>query len=622
MSQTSGQFKINQRLKGRLFVFIGLTISILLLYTSKLVEIQLIKGSEYNEKSQRVIRKVVALPAPRGEFYDRNYISPEKNTKIVSNKGTKTLIAIPSHFKKGELSKMVTRLEKTLNRKPGEILSRIDPQKVRSNDEIILIDNLEESEATLFADYFLAFPKFIIRQTISRYYNYGPLFSHITGYIGSPTRKEIHSGIKSYQKIGKSGLEKYYDQMLRGEDGEIVQLKTARGEIEEQQVFKKIKAGYDLILTIDKKMQEVLSKNFEDKVGGAIILHPASGEVLALVSKPDFDPNILISLNKSVRREHLKKVRKQKAELNRVISAKYPPASTFKPLVALTALDERRVDASQKYFCPGKFILKSSYKHLADTTFHDWHKHGDLDMVNAMAQSCNVYFFNLGYKIGAEPIINYARHFRLDKVSSIDLPGEISGFIPSSLWKQKHYNQRWFDGDTVNMSVGQGFVQTTVLGMANFYSALVNDGVVYKPHIVKKIASLSAGENGKTLENVRKKIFFSNPISKRSLNVVRQGLRAVATRGTARGLFNRKDIIPVAGKSGTVQTRSNFRKDSANQHAWFIAYGPFDGAIKDIIVVAVFVEKGRGGSVGAGPIALEIFKHYTKRIRKKTIHLY
>ncbi len=614
MAQSAQQFKLWQRLRSRLIAFTVFAVILLAIILARLVYLQLVRGEEFHEKSQRVIRKVVPLPAPRGEIFDRNYESREKATYLVSNRTTLDLIAIPSHFKGDELRRQAALLEKLLRMKPGAITDRILESRVKQNEEIILIENLSEAQHTVLADYYLNFSRFIIRQSIQRYYNMGAEMAHVTGYVGPPSRREIEAGIRSYQLVGKNGLEAYYDSLLRGEDGEIVQIKTASGDVEEQKVFKNFLPGNNLILTIDADLQKAAWQALGDKTGALIAIAPATGEVLALVSKPDFDPNILVSTEKEKRAAHLAQILEKKAELNRALSAKYPPASTFKPLVALAALEEKRVTEEQRYNCSGKFVLKSSYKGLPDSIFHDWARHGYLDMIQGIAQSCSVYFYELGYKIGAEPIIKYSRYFQLDKPTQIDLPAEIPGFVPSPTWKEKQFNSRWFDGDTVNLSIGQGFIETTLVAMTNFYVAIANEGVVYRPHLIKEIRF---AENDLIKESITPQVLYELPISRSSLAVIKKGLRAVAANGTARSVFNYSGLYPIAGKTGTVQTRSGDRFANTTQHAWFIGYGPFDGPPENMIVVGVFVERGIGGSVGAAPVARDVFLRHARKLQQR-----
>jgi penicillin-binding protein 2 len=617
MAQTLQQFQLRQRLDRRvtgLTIFTLVTMGILLL---RLVDLQLIRGEEFFEKSQRVIRRVVALTAPRGEMFARNYTSREKATYIVSNSSAVSLSVIPSHFpKKKELKDLVAKLERLLRYPAGSLTQKVADNKYKAHEEIILIENLKPEQTTVIADYYITFSKFIIRPMSRRFYNLGASAAHLTGYIGLPNQREIASGVRSYQYTGKNGLEAQYDTILRGEDGEIVQIKSATGDVEEQKVFRNFVPGNNLILTVDADLQMAAAKAMGDKTGGLIAIRPYTGEILAIVSKPDFDPNILIALDNPDRPAHIRTIQEQKAELNRAISTKYPPASTFKPLVALAGLEEKRLNKSDHYFCPGKFVLKSSYKGSPDAVFNDWARHGDNDLVGGIAQSCSVYFYEAGYRMGAEPMIKYSRYFHLGEKSQIDLPNEIAGFVPDGAWKEKTFNTRWFDGDTINLSIGQGFIETTLIGMIGFYSAIATGGTIYKPHLIKQVRF---AENDQVKFEMKPQIADQIPLSKSAVQTVREGLRAVTTRGTAASLFRMPGLIPVAGKTGTVQTRSGDRFNKASQHAWFIGYGPFDGEPKDMLVVGVIIERGIGGAVGAAPIARDVFLKYSQKLKAGTI---
>ncbi len=603
--KTTRGLKLKQRLERRLFFFLFIVTAYFSLLVVRLVDIQIFSGDRFYEKSQRVIRRVLPIKAPRGEVYDRHYKqSNPKENLIISSHTTINLVAVPSHFKKDDLIVKLGRLE-TLLRLPSDSLK----EKVRSaskarEKKVVLIEGLTERQHTIFADYYIEFANFIVEQSVQRKYNLGHIASHITGYIGAPSKKDIRTrGIKQYQRVGKNGVESYYDLDLRGEDGEMVQIKNAPGKIEEQKVLTNFKPGNNLILTIDNKMQSLASKIMGEKIGAIIAIRPSTGEILALVSKPDYDPNILISTNKEKKRSaHIKYMIKNKAELNRAISTKSPPASTFKPLVALAGLEEDRVSPSKVFHCSGKYILKSSYRGLADTTFFCWGTHGRNKLVSAIAHSCSSYFYQLGYHIGSEPILKYARYFKLDKPSGIDLPHEIFGFIPSPLWKEKTYRQRWFDGDTVNLSIGQGFIETTLISLSLVYSGLVMNGVIYRPHILKETRYV---ENDTIKQTIQPEIINELPLNRKNLQIIKEGLRGVTMYGTARGPFEK---MYVAGKTGTVQVRSDQRIDS-NQHAWFIGYGPYNQTPENTIVVGVFIEKGGGGIVSA-IIAQKLFRYW------------
>lgn len=612
MAQSRTEHLLLLRLQRRIIAFIVFILFSLLLLISRVVYLQALTGDDFYEKSQRVIRKIIPLPAPRGEMFDRHYHSRNDSVPLVSNITTINLIVIPSTFKENELLQKVHELEKLLGRKKNSLSKNVTAAKMRSNEEIILIEDISKEEMTLLSDYYLKFSKFILRESSMRYYNMESKLSHVTGYIGQPSQDDIKNGIRSYQAVGKNGLEIYYDPLLRGEDGEIVQLKTAKGG-EDQEILKNQIPGSTLVLTIDSQLQEIAWNSLGDKTGAVVVMKPVNGEILALVSKPDYNPNIMVSSEQKLRSQHIREIQKTRGEINRAISTKYPPASSFKPLVALAALEENRITPEQTYFCDGQFVVKASYAGLKDSVYHCYAKHGNLNLRSAIAQSCSSYFYELGYHMGAEPIIRYARYFRLDEKTGIDLPAEISGFVPSPLWKEKNIHMPWFDGDTINLSIGQGYISTTLMGMVNFYSAMINDGVIYRPHFIKEIRN---AQDDSVKEEIQPQVLYELPISASTLKTLRRALREVTISGTTKNVFRIPGIMPIAGKTGTAQVVS-FRFANASQHAWYIGYGPYNGNPKDIILVGVSVERGRGGSVGAAPVAADIFSHWSQRLRSK-----
>ncbi len=597
----------------RLSIVLVSIVLLFFLFVVRLVDLQLLQGEKYYQLSQRVIRTIVNLEAPRGEVFDRHYTTSKSESLLIKNIIKLQLSIIVSPSTLSQIMEQTSNLEHLLKSEPGSLLSKIKRIKNQTHKEykVVLIEDLQPKEHTIIADYYLNFPNFVVEHSIQRHYTYGSQASHITGYIGPPTKSDIKAGRSaSYQSIGKSGIEKYYDALLRGEDGEIIQIKTASGNVQEQQVFKDFYPGNNLVLTIDAKMQTVASRAMQDYVGALVVLHASTGEILAMVSKPDYDPNILISPGSKIRQQHLHKMKSQKSELNRAISTKMPPASTFKPLVALVALEENRIQPSKKYFCPGKFTLKSSYPGLPDTTFFCWARHGSNHLVSALAYSCNSYFYQLGYWLGAEPIIKYAKYFKLHETLGIDLPYEIPGFVPSSLWKEKHFKQRWFDGDTINLSIGQGFIQTTLIGMVSLYASIMNGGIMYKPHLLKEVRY---PDRDYVKTSIKPEVINELPLTKESIQIIREGLSGVVSYGSASKVFRKQDgtTIPILGKTGTVQIHSKKRHD-VNQHGWFIGYGPKDN-IQNAIVVGVFIEAGISGSYTAAPVSRKIFDYWFKK---------
>lgn len=607
---------LNTFLKKRIYVFLFIILAVFFVLLTRISYLQLVLGKSFYEDSQLVIHQTVNIPASRGEVYDRNYIMARKYP-LISNKIRKTLIAIPAHFEVGELFICVEQLELLFELEYGTLLRKIEKSSTHSYKKIELILNMTNGQVERFADYYLLFSKFILHKEIWRFYNEQSNVAHVTGYIGLPSAKDIQQGAQGDVLVGKNGLELIYNETLSGEDGEILQLKI-QNDSSGQVQLKSVKSGKSLILTIDILLQRAVVKAMQNYQGAVVVLRPKTGEILSLVSTPSYNPNLLLTRNKKKRGEHLRYMNKVEAELNRAIATKFPPASSFKTLVALAALEEGLIDFNKKSVCKGKFILKSQYSGFDDAVFYDWDVHGAMTLKNAIAYSCSSYFYNLGYQIGSEVIIKYARYFHLDQKMGIDLPGEITGVIPSNLWKEKVIGQRWYDGDTINLSIGQGFLETTLLSMTNFYSAIINNGVAYKPHLVKEIYRM--GTSDIFLDTIKKEVLYAIPLEKKNLNFIKEALMKTVTDGTAKWPFRRYALKNIAGKTGTVQTKSNNRLDNESQHAWFIGFGPTDKEKFYNIVVGIFIEWGRAGSVPAS-IAAQIFQHWDIRLKEKSVYL-
>jgi len=434
-----------------------------------------------------------------------------------------------------------------------------------------------------------------------RVYNYGRMFSHVVGYIGSisgPEYKDLkNKGYKNYQKVGKAGIEKEYDANLRGSDGFLRRIVDVRNRTEGEEIGSPPSAGNNFILALDYDIQKAAFEAMAAYTGAAVVLRPTNGEVLALVSKPDYDPNEIVSINNSDAVKILLDD-KEKPFLNRVMQTKYPPASTFKLLTAIAALETEKAYPALSFYCPGKYTLKG----YIDKDFYCYEVHGTSDLYQAIAKSCSVYFYQLGYRTGPTNIMKYASYFGLNEKNGIDIPGEIPGFIPTKQWKLKVFGQQWFDGDTVNLSIGQGFVTVTPLGIANFVCGIVNNGIVYRPTVLKEIRT---PDNKQVLRTAEKKKIREIPLSPMTIKTVEEGMRQSVLYGTSSQLRWLK--VPVAGKTGTAQTRSR-RLEKFSQHGWFAGYGPFQGDPEQSVVVVVFVEYGIAGAASAVPVAQRIFQ--------------
>lgn len=589
----------------RMYFFVAIVASVFLILILQLLNLQLLQGKEYKKKSRLNMENNIPIPASRGEIYDRNFNSLEKRAVIVSNRPSFNLSTIPASFPdKNRFNETLSNLSKLLKVEKSGILKEVKSHNPW--ERITLVEDVSFDAIVKIASHRNLFPFIDWEDAPVRVYTHKNMFSHAIGYIGSISREEYrkrrHTGYKHYQKVGKTGIEKQYDKILRGHDGYIRRIVDVRNRTEGEEIGLKPMAGNNLIMTIDFNVQKAAFDAIGERKGAVVVIKPSTGEVLTLVSKPDFDPNQVISKNnRRIIRDLY--ADKNRPFLNRTIQSRYPPASTFKLVTAIAALETEKSYPSKRYYCPGKFTLKG----YRDKDFYCYETHGGLDLYWGIAKSCSVYFYNLGYKIGPTSILKYADYFGLNQKSGIDIPGEVSSFIPTKKWKLRTFGQPWFDGDTVNLSIGQGFLNVTPIGMANFVAGIVNNGIVYRPHLIREVRS---PDNSRILSVIKKEKIREIPLSPLSLNAVKQGMRLGVTSGTSIRLRSLK--IQVAGKTGTAQTRSR-RKDDATQHAWFVGYGPYDSTPEDAVVVAIIVEYGVAGAATAVPVAERVFQALYKQ---------
>jgi len=621
MSESLTRFRLERKYRTRIFVFSGFIFAAGFVLLARLTDLQLVHGVTYRIQAKKFVSRQEFTRAPRGLIYDRNFTLDPQKSLLVKNYIYVDFVIYPSRFR--------NRASGLLYIKRFCMVMGVDCSKysralkksswnnlVRRNKPLVLINRLSRRERERLSDFNVIARKgrFISRHL--RYYVMGPALAHVTGYVGLPSRRELtRKKALSYQLIGKAGLEQVYDSQLRGADGVRIRHKI----IDAEEQIAVSAQGNNLVLTIDKNVQAAAYRALvkTKKRGVVIAIKAATGEILAMATTYTYDPNILSSGSGKIRSRHIRLIRKYKAFLNPAIQTKFPPGSTFKPLVALSALESQGrfpVNESTSFTCRGKWRLKSTLPGVPDSEYYCWEHggHGHPDLITAIAKSCSVYFYQLGYKIGPRRIINFSRAFGLDKKTGIDLPGEIAGFVPDDRWKRLHLSSRWYDGDTVNLSIGQGFLEVTPLENAVMFAALANRGKIYRPILVREIRE---PESNRVLRSFQSELIREVPVLPGNLELVQRGMREVFKRGTA-SYLNLKDL-PIAGKSGTVQTRS---KRNAVTHAWFVAYAPYGGKPEDIVVVSVFVEHGGGGSATAAPIAQEVLKAaFPPEARKKFV---
>lgn len=610
MKNSITEYKLFERLKKRTYVLNILFFLVILIFVLQLFTLQLLNGSENNLLSKKFASRQEYKIAPRGFFYDHNF---NFRDPLVYNLNYISFAIYPIKFSSYEAGvRYILNFCKVLGLncdKYSEYLIKENWNKlVKKNEKIVLLEKITKKQHERISVFQLDKEYGFFESNHLRYYTLGPAMAHISGYLGLPSYKELaEKKIKPYQIIGKGGLEELYDQEIRGKDGLVVQNKI----FDSTEYLKNSQQGNHLVLNIDKNLQITAYRALVEskKRGTVIVMKVNTGEILAMASYPSFDPNILSYGNKEERSKHIELINQHKGFLNLAIHSKFPPASTFKPITAIAALESLNpleFNENITFFCSGQWKLKSTLKGVPDMIFscHNKSGHGNLDMIHAIAESCNIYFYNLANKIGPSPIIEIAKKFRFDQETLIDLPGEIKGFVPDQLWKQIRWSSKWYDGDTTNLSIGQGFIEVTPIEMAVAYAAIANNGKILRPYIVKEIRDSSSN---RIIKEFGTKVIQDLNFSKNTYKSIKKGLREVVLSGTGRFL-NQPNLVPIAGKTGTVQTKTI---EKGVNHAWFIGFAPYDENdyyLKDRIVVVVFVEYGLAGSASAIPIAHKIFK--------------
>ncbi|MCK5201854.1 MAG: penicillin-binding protein 2 [Spirochaetales bacterium] len=564
-------------IKTKIYIFITLIIAVFLFYILYLYDLQIRKSPEYQSRARNVSLRVNTIPAQRGEIFDRNRDNP-----LVINIDSFAVNIIPAEIEDKSINSVIFKLSEILKLDPVGIRDKIPknfhnqyhPIEIKSGVSLstinLIAENIEDFKGVSWNS-----------KPIRSYLEYGSI-SHVLGYVGDITTEEFqvlyNKGYDINSVVGKSGIEKYYDQILRGEDGVHYKTVDVQGRRIKNVLVDDLlpENGKDLVLTIDRHIQILTEEALGERMGSAIVLKPSTGEILALVSYPWFNPNNFYGdLRVSAFREAALDPRHP--FLNRTIQSNYEPASTFKVIMTTADLEEELFRVNKTINCEGSVWF-------GDREFncHVPEGHGALVLHEALEQSCNVYFYTLGLKyLGIDRISDYARRFGFGSSTGIDLPGEISGLVPTPEWKERVYNTKWMGGDTVNTSIGQGFLNTTPIQVANMMAMIVNKGVIYKPHLLKEVRDSISGA---LIEVKKPEIIHTSTIHQETFTTMQNYLRGVITDGTAKVVIT-TNAVEIAGKTGTGEVGLD---DSWN--AWFVAYGPYDAEPEDQIVVLTMVE--------------------------------
>ena len=566
-----------ERLNSRLRLFSIFVFFILIAYSYRLFTMQIIHGDQFKQKSQNISKRTTLIPAQRGEIFDR-----EANTPMVLNIDSFAVDIVPGEVPRQEFDTVINRLSSILQIPVSQIEKKLPVSVRRDFRSIQIKSNVDYSMIVQVAENIDSLPGVSWHSKPVRNYVDTRSFSHIIGYVGDITTDELtrfyNKGYTSNSIIGKAGIEKQYDEILRGTDGVESRTVDAKGRyIENTTVVTPPKMGNNLVLTIDKRIQKLAEDALGPRIGAAVVLKPATGEVLAMVSYPFFDQNIFgKEISSSIAKELFENP--NKPLLNRAVDAAYPPASTFKVIMNTAILNEKAFSPETTVPCLGEI----EYGNRVFRCHIRKPGHGKLALNEALAKSCDVYYWTVCRDyLGADKVVDYAKRFGLGQSTGIDLPSQSEGFVPSPKWKERRFHEKWLNGDTMNMSIGQGFTLASPLQVANMACMVINNGVIYKPHLLKEIRDPSSGE---VIKTVQPEILHKENIGQEIFQQVRQAMNLVTIQGEARYPM-KNPMFRFAGKTGTAEVGLHDR-----WHSWMVAYGPYDAPPKDIIVVSVIVE--------------------------------
>jgi penicillin-binding protein 2 len=594
------------RVQSRLPILMGFILFFAVVLFFRLWYLQVIKGAYYQEQAESNRIRPIMLRPPRGIIYDR------KGRPLVENVLTFDISVVPEDT--ADLDATVAKLAPIVHLKPGDVRAIIDAaEPIRSNYEPVkIVEEAPWDEVAYVEARADELPGVIVEPEHRRHYPYGNMASHQFGYIGkmTPSQKK-RSPADAGMLVGQSGLEKTYDKLLRGVPGRRMIQVNAAGQKVKDLGIEEPKPGTDLYLTIDLDVQRAAEEALGDRAGAVVAMDPTTGEVLALASHPAYDPNLFprgISPKDWVRLSN----DPHHPLYNRAIQSVYPPGSTFKVVVALAGLSSGVIEPDDPVSCKG--YIMSGRK-----SFRCWKRggHGTISFHRALVESCDVYFYTMGDRIGFDRIAEYARDLGLGAVTGIDLADEKKGLVPTPEWKREHYHEPWYPADNYMNSIGQGFLQVSPIQNCQLISVVANGGVFYQPRLLMRTRNRETGAE-KLYPPVKERTF---PIDADALDEVRSALIGVTSEdgGTAHGAAT--PLAAVAGKTGTAQVIAQKvpgtkLSEATQDHAWFIGYAPVE---QPRIAVAVLVEHGGHGGAAAAPVARKVIEEYLKHAGTQTV---
>jgi penicillin-binding protein 2 len=598
------QFRINAVMWGIVAIFVFLAGSFWF--------VQGVQAEKYRGLSEANALRETVIPAKRGLIMDRNGKILADNqpayTLTVDRVVMRPLVrSDPNHR-----AKLITFLSGVLSLPPEEIEARFEKGKeVPIARPLPIGEDLSMEQVASTQAQSVLFPELNVTPIQRRNYPYGTMAAHAMGFIGEVNERELaqHKDMRQGDLIGKRGVELMYDNYLRGKDGaEYWEYDTHGRRLSEYiPARKQAIAGDNVYLTLDFELQRRAEQYFveNEMVGAAVALDPRTGEVLAMVSSPAYNPNVY---SKRFTPDVYKTIVSNpfKIELNRTIQGLYSPGSAFKVVMAMAGLSDDAITPSTTFTCGGSAVFFGR-------RFRCWKKegHGPLSIENALKVSCDIFFYNTGARLGVDKIAQYARSLTFGEISQIDLDGEKAGIVPSTKWAAEKQHRKWYPSETISVSIGQGPLIVTPLQMANMMAAIANGGNVYRPHVVRMIEHVGPEGRPQRLK-VATEVLHQVKLESDALHAVKQGLWKVVNEDGGTGRNARVEGLDISGKTGTVQvvaqhgwTKSEGLPFRSRDHAWFASFAPRENPQ---MVVVVFIEHGGHGGTESAPLAKLLYE--------------
>ncbi|MBT0653996.1 penicillin-binding protein 2 [Geomobilimonas luticola] len=573
--------------------------AVFLVLLSRLWYLQIIESDNLRKLSENNRLRFVPVAASRGAILDRN------GNVLVNNTPSFSVAVVPQDVRDKEA--LLTSLARYLALDPEELRAKWEKGKGRAKFyPIVIASGISREQLEFLEENRLRLPGLDVEMKPIREYGNGQLAAHLFGYLGEISEAELDKEeFRSYNPgdyVGKSGIERSWERYLHGSDGGRQIEVDARGRYLRTISETSPTIGNSIVLTIDRDLQKRAEQSFGDKAGAAVAIDVNSGEILAFVSNPGFDPSLFTGRMSPQQWKSYLDDKRHPLE-NKALKGQYPPGSTFKIITALAGLQEGLIDENTTVVCKGAHTVGKD-------TFKCWDKkgHGVVDLKRALKESCDVYFYQLGERLGVDRIAAYAREFGLGSPVGVGLENEKGGLIPTTAWKEQKYNKKWFRGETLPVSIGQGYTLATPLQLAAMIAGVATEGTVYRPHLVKRVVD----PDGQVLREFSPEVLKKVALRPEIYRPVKQGLLAVVNEPRGTGGMARLYEVKVAGKTGTSQVVK--MRDSKGgvpyqyrDHALFVAFAPYD---KPEVAVAVVVEHGEHGGSAAAPIAGRILRAY------------